>query len=106
MNGDIAEEPLAKAVLKHLAKHRPADDPMGSFARTVITGEADLRTAANFGWHSDALAAAADAAQRARQQMPPEQRAVIEEQAARLLNTPLEDHEQHGQDERGPAGDR
>lgn len=55
MNGDIAEEPLARALLRHMAATRRKDDPVGSLARTVLPGEATLRTAANRPWHSDGL---------------------------------------------------
>jgi hypothetical protein len=80
MDGDIAEQQLARAVLRHLAASRDANDPLGSFARTVISGEASLRTAANFSWHSEALAAAAVEAR----EMTAEQRAEFEREAEKL----------------------
>jgi hypothetical protein len=85
MNGDIAEDPLARSVLRHLAKTRGKDDPLGSFARTVINGEATLRTAANNSWHSHGLAAAAQSAQDEQNRMTPEERAGYERAARRLL---------------------
>jgi hypothetical protein len=88
MNGDIAEEPLARALLRHLATTRGSNDPLGSFARTVVNGEAGLQTAANFPWHSDALATAAAEAQQEQQQMTPEQRAEYERVAERLRADP------------------
>ncbi|GAB1692736.1 hypothetical protein [Krasilnikovia sp. M28-CT-15] len=84
MNGDIAEEPLARAVLRHLAATRGKDDPLGSFARTVLTGEASLRTAANLPWHSEGLAAAARKAEAEQNQMSAEERAGIERAADQL----------------------
>ncbi|GIF23490.1 acyl-CoA reductase-like NAD-dependent aldehyde dehydrogenase [Actinoplanes tereljensis] len=84
MNGDITEQPLAKAVLKHLAGTRGSSDPLGSFARTVLSGEATLRGAANFPWHSDALATAAAKAQQEQQKMTPEQRAEYDRTAQQL----------------------
>jgi hypothetical protein len=87
MNGDIAEEPLARAVLRHLATTRGANDPLGSFARTVVNGEATLRGAANFSLHSQALAAAADEAQREQRRMTPEQRAAFQREADRLRDS-------------------
>lgn len=94
MNGDIAEQPLAKALLRHLAKTRGADDPLGSFARTVISGEAGLRAAADVPWHSEALAQAADKAHREQQEMTPQQRAAHEQQAELLRAAPLDDEDQ------------
>jgi hypothetical protein len=85
MNGDIAEDPLARSVLSHLAKTRGKDDPLGSLARTVISGEATLRTAANNSWHSHGLAAAAQAAQDEQNRMTSEERAGYEQAARRLL---------------------
>ncbi|AGZ39610.1 hypothetical protein [Actinoplanes friuliensis] len=86
MNGDIAEDPLARSVLNHLAKTRGKDDPLGSLARTVISGEATLRTAADNSWHSQGLAEAAQAAQDEQNRMTPEQRADYESAARRLMN--------------------
>jgi hypothetical protein len=45
---------------RHLAQTRGSNDPLGSFVGTVITGEASLRVAANFPWHSEALTKAAE----------------------------------------------
>jgi chromosome condensin MukBEF MukE localization factor len=56
MERDIEREPLAQAVLRHLADNRDNDDPLASFARTVLNGEASLRDAAAFTWHGEALA--------------------------------------------------
>ncbi|GGQ84021.1 hypothetical protein [Couchioplanes azureus] len=88
MNGDIAEQPLARALLRHLATTRGENDPLGSFARTVINGEATLRAAADFPWHSDALATAAAKAQEEQQQMTPEERASYERAAEDLRAAP------------------
>jgi hypothetical protein len=88
MNGDIAEDPLARSVLRHLATNRSADDPLGSFARTVLNGEATLQTAANDSWHSEGLATAISAAQDERARMTPEQLAAIEQAAVRLRDDP------------------
>lgn len=84
MNGDIAEDPLARSVLRHLATTRGKDDPLGSFARTVLSGEATLRTAADNPWHSQGLAAASRAAQDEQSRMSREQRATIEQAASQL----------------------
>jgi hypothetical protein len=94
MNGDIAEQPLARALLRHVATTRGADDPLGSFARTVINGEATLRSAADFPWHSDALATAAAEAHEEQQRMTPEQRADYERVAERLRADPALDEDQ------------
>lgn len=84
MNGDIAEQPLARAVLRHLAETRGKDDPMGSLARTVLTGEASLRTAASNPWHGQGLATAMQKAINEQNHMTPEQRAEYERVAQRL----------------------
>jgi hypothetical protein len=86
MNGGIADDPLARCVLKHLAARRGTDDPLGSFARTVLDGEATLREAADNPWHSQGLAEAAQQARAAQDQMSPEERAEIEKAARRLQN--------------------
>ena len=84
MNGDITQDPLARAVLQHLAGTRQKDDPLGSLARTVLDGEAKLREAANDPWHSQGLAAAAKAAVEEQSGMSPEQRNEIEQSGRRL----------------------
>ncbi|GGQ87381.1 hypothetical protein [Couchioplanes azureus] len=84
MTGDITHDPLARSVLRHLAATRGKDDALGSLARTVLSGEASLRAAADNSWHSEALAAAAQAAQDEQSRMSPEQRADIEQAAHRL----------------------
>src|SRR5689334_13983308 len=84
MNGHVAEDPLAWSVLRHLATTRGKDDPLGSFARTVISGEATLRAAADNPWHSEGLAAASRGAQKDQGQMSPEQRDAIGQAASRL----------------------
>ncbi len=84
MNGDIAEQPLARAVLRHLAESRGKDDPMGSLARMVLSGQAGLRAAANDPWHSQGLADAVQKAMDEQNRMTPEQRAEYESAAQRL----------------------
>ncbi|GLW33797.1 hypothetical protein Areg01_67350 [Actinoplanes regularis] len=85
MSRRIAEQPLAQAVLRHLADGHPdRDDPVGSFARTVLNGEASLRQAADFSWHSTALQTAVDDREAERRRMPSRERARFEQQAARL----------------------
>ncbi|XVV15260.1 hypothetical protein ACQP2X_13215 [Actinoplanes sp. CA-131856] len=81
MSGGIADEPLARAVLRHLADTRGKDDAMGSLARTVLSGEAGLREAANNPWHAQGLAAAFAKSQR---DLTAEDRARYEREARRL----------------------
>jgi hypothetical protein len=85
MSGEIVEQPLARAVLRHLAATRGKDDPMGSLARTVLTGEASLRTAAGDPWHGQGLATAMQQAIDEQNRMSPQQRA--EYQRAQQLRT-------------------
>jgi hypothetical protein len=87
MNEDVAQQPLARALLRHLATTRGSDDPLASFAKTVLDGEASLRGAADFPWHSDALAAAATKAHDEQQRMTAEERARYERDAENLLHT-------------------
>ena len=84
MSGNIADEPLARAVLRHLADTRGKDDAMGSFARTVLSGRTSLRAATDNPWHAQGLAASVAKAQEERARMTPEQRAVYEQTASRL----------------------
>ena len=49
----LRREPCS--VLRHLAETRSKEDPLGSLARTVLTGEASLRTAAGNPWHGQGL---------------------------------------------------
>jgi hypothetical protein len=93
MNGDIAEQPLARAVLRHLAATPGKDDPMGSLARTVLTGEAGLRTAASDPRHSQGLATAMQKAIDEQNGMTPQQRAAYESaaQCLRTIDTDTDD---------------
>lgn len=84
MNGDIAEQPLARVVLRHLAETRSKNDPMGSLARTGLTGEATLRTAAANPWHAQGLATSMQKAIDEQNRMSPEQRAEYERTATHL----------------------
>jgi hypothetical protein len=84
MTDDIHQQPLARAVLTTLARSRGGDDPLGSLARTVLRGEADLRTAAAFSWHGRALDDAFTASLSGRDAIPQDERAEWERQAQQL----------------------
>ncbi|RUL89867.1 hypothetical protein [Verrucosispora sp. FIM060022] len=84
MTDEIHRQPLARAVLTALARTRGGDDPLGSLARTVLHGEADLRTAATHSWHGRALGDAFTASLHQRETIPADQRAEWERQAQRL----------------------
>lgn len=84
MTDDIAREPLARAILAKLARTRGPNDPLGSLAHTVLSGEADLRTAASMSWHGTALHASFAEAIANRDALSSEERAEFERQA-RLL---------------------
>ncbi|OKJ42075.1 hypothetical protein AMK25_22380 [Micromonospora sp. TSRI0369] len=86
MTDDITRDPLARAVLATLAHSRGPDDPLGSLAHTVLSGEADLRTAASMSWHGTALHAEFAEAMARRDAMAPEERAEFERQARLLHN--------------------
>jgi len=93
MNGDIAEQPQARAVLRYLARTRGEDDPMGSLARTVLSGQASLRTAAADPWHAEGLATAGQAARDEQSRMTPQERAQYERQGERLRSRAAADEE-------------
>jgi hypothetical protein len=84
MTDEIHQQPLARAVLTALARSRGGDDPLGSMARTVLRGEADLRTAAAFSWHGRALDDAFTASLNERDALTREERAEWERQAQHL----------------------
>lgn len=84
MSGELADDPLARAVLRHLAGTRGTDDPLGSLAKSVLSGEATLRQAAQNSWHGQGLADAASTAIEAQKDLTPELRATIEADVARL----------------------
>jgi hypothetical protein len=79
-----ADDPLAHALLAHLAATRGPADPLGSLARTVLSGRADLRRAVTWSWHGEALMSAFAAAQRERDRMSLSDRAAHDQQAAAI----------------------
>jgi hypothetical protein len=84
MGDEIAGRPPAAAVLRHLAATRGPDDPLGSLAHTVISGDAGLRAAAAYSWHGEGLLTAFAAALDERDRMTGEQRAAYDRAAERL----------------------
>ncbi|MEV4629343.1 hypothetical protein AB0J90_24085 [Micromonospora sp. NPDC049523] len=84
MTEDITQQPLARAVLARLARTRSGDDPLGSLARTVLAGDADLRTAVTHSWHGGALGEAFTEALNRRNELTPTERAQVERQAQQL----------------------
>lgn len=74
MRTEIADQALAGALLRHLAATRGRDDPLGSLARAVVSGEAGLREAAAHSWHAEGLLTAFQAALDERARMPAERR--------------------------------
>jgi hypothetical protein len=78
------DDPLANSLLNHLATTRGAADPLGSLARTVLSGQADLRQAVSWSWHGEAMMSAFAAAMRERDRMSPAERAAYDQQAATL----------------------
>jgi tRNA-dihydrouridine synthase len=105
MNGGIADDPLARSLLRQLAAERGADDPLGSFARTVLDGEMSLREAADNPWHAQALAAAMQRARTALDHMSPQERAEIQ-QAARQLAGRTPEEDPGPEEDREPDGDQ
>lgn len=83
-SGDIADQPLAAAVLKHLRDTRGEDDPLGSLSRAVLSGLSDLRTAANHSWHGLGLLVSLESSLAERDELSPEERAEFAAQAEEL----------------------
>lgn len=77
-----ADDPIARSVLRHLAATRGPDDPLGSLARRVLSGDAGLRESVTWSWHGEAMAVAFDTALHDRDRMTPAERAEYERQAA------------------------
>ncbi|WP_320069032.1 hypothetical protein [Micromonospora sp. RTGN7] len=86
MTDDITREPLARAVLTALARTRGPNDALGSLARTVLSGEADLRAAATHSWHGAALDTAFTEALTKQDALTPDQRTEIQRHAQLLRN--------------------
>jgi hypothetical protein len=78
------DDPLAAGLLNHLATTRGPQDPLASMARTVLSGQANLRQAVTWSWHGEALMSAYAAALRERERMSPAERAAYDRQAAAL----------------------
>lgn len=78
------DDPLARAVLRKLADTHPRDEPLGSFARTVLVGETNLREAARHPWHGEALGRALTEAMETQRNAGKQDRAEVEEAANRL----------------------
>jgi hypothetical protein len=75
------DDPIARSVLRHLAVTRGPDDPLGSLARRVLSGDAGLRESVTWSWHGEAMAVAFETALRERDRMTPAERAEYERQA-------------------------
>jgi hypothetical protein len=78
------DDRLANSLLNHLATTRGEADPLGSLARAVLSGQADLRQAVTWSWHGEAMMSAFAAAMRERDRMSPAERAAYDQQAATL----------------------
>ena len=81
---DLSGDPIARGVLARLADMYPPEVPLGSFARTVMSGEMTLLEAASHRWHGDALAVAVAEATDTRRGLSEEQNVEIQRAAERL----------------------
>jgi hypothetical protein len=81
---DVAAQPLARAVLAKLAATRGNADPLGSLARTVLRGEAVLRTTVTHPWHGAGLDAAFTDALDAHRNLSAQDRQEIDRAAQQL----------------------
>jgi hypothetical protein len=84
MNTGITGDPMVKALLKHLADERGENDPVGELSREILKGETSPVDLLRSTWYGEGLASAVEAGQAQLNQMPAEQRAKLEEAAARL----------------------
>ena len=81
MDESLLREPLARALLQHLSEKQDKNEPLGSFARTVLDGEAALREAARFSWHANGLAKATATGLEDLARMSADQRATFNREA-------------------------
>ncbi|GIF36903.1 hypothetical protein [Actinoplanes xinjiangensis] len=81
---EIADDPVARSLLQHLADVRGTDDPVGELARALISGEASPQELLRDSWFGEGLAGAVEAGQTELRRMSPEQLAMLEDGAARL----------------------
>jgi hypothetical protein len=81
---EIADDPVARSLLQHLADVRGPDDPVGELARALMSGEASPRELLRNSWLGEGLAGAAEAGQAELSRMSPEQLAVLNDGAAAL----------------------
>ncbi|GLY05002.1 hypothetical protein [Actinoplanes sp. NBRC 101535] len=84
MSGRVFRDPLAQAVLRHVAEAKGKDDPFGSLADAILKGEATLHDVGHSTWYGEGLVKAIDTALEAQAALPAEQRAMIERDAERL----------------------
>jgi len=84
MADDIVQQPLTRAVLTTLARTRGGDDPIGSLARVILTGQADLRTAVAHSWHGQALDSACSESLARKRELSADEQAELEQQTQRL----------------------
>ncbi|MEV1288757.1 hypothetical protein [Micromonospora sp. NPDC049679] len=92
MHDDVAQQPLARAMLAKLAAIHGDDHPLGSFARSVLGG-ASLRSAASNPWHAEGMGRAFTEVQRRYSEMSAEERAGYEREAQRLRSVDAADVE-------------
>lgn len=84
MSDDIVQQPLARAVLTTLARTRDGDDPIGSLAHVILTGQADLRTTASHSWHGQALDSAWSESLARQRELSADEQTELEQQTQRL----------------------
>ncbi|GGN95937.1 hypothetical protein GCM10010112_86730 [Actinoplanes lobatus] len=84
MSNEFTDDPIAKALLKHLATERGRDDPVGELARELLESGVPLRDLLRNPWYGEGLAAAAEAGQAELSRMAPEQLKALEDAATRL----------------------
>ncbi|WP_430784346.1 hypothetical protein [Actinoplanes sp. G11-F43] len=83
MSRSIIDDPVARALIEHLAARRGNGDPVGELTRALLDGEPGRELVRN-SWLGEGLAEAVANGRSELCRMSPEQRADIERDAARL----------------------
>ncbi|GAA1656936.1 hypothetical protein [Actinoplanes couchii] len=84
MNDNVFDDPVVKALLKHLAEERSRNDALGELSRELLTGRARPMDLLRSGWYGEGLAAAAMPGQTELTRMAPDQQAELLDVATRL----------------------
>lgn len=96
MDENLRRDSLARALFQHLSEKHDKNDPLGSLARTVLNGEANLYEAAQFSWHADGLAKAIATSLEGLEKISAEQCAAFNREATQYRERLEEPHNANG----------